>query len=59
LGGGAGVLGAGSIDYERDVDRGVHSINRTARIAPMTSTAAAGFPSLAMLLLPNDGRRVH
>jgi hypothetical protein len=37
-----------SSDDDRDVDLGVHSINRTAMIAPMMTIAAAGLPNLAM-----------
>lgn len=39
-------------DDERDVDLGVHSVNRTAMIAAMIRIAAAGLPNLAMSFAP-------
>jgi len=46
--GGGAAGGDASIDDDRDVDRGVHSINSTAMMAPITRTAAAGFPNFAI-----------
>jgi len=41
---------------DRDVDRGVQSVIRTAMIAPITTIAATGRVYRAMVALPNDGR---
>ena len=49
---GAGLaLWAPSIELF-DVDRGVHNVRRTARIAAMIAIANTGLPSLAMSVAP-------
>jgi len=40
-------------DDDRDVDRGVHNVSRTAMIAAMIAIAAAGLPSFAMVVAPS------
>ena len=39
-----------------DTDRGVQSVSRVAMMPAMIAIAAAGFPSLATPLAPNDDR---